>query len=79
MRALTPIEDFNLLFVTSFNDDEVDTIGGLVMQAFGHLPARGEFIEIKGYLFKVVIADSRRIIQLQVKIPEDAAQPNLEK
>ena len=79
VRALTPIEDFNLLFVTSFNDDEVDTIGGLVMQAFGHLPARGEFIEIKGYLFKVVIADSRRIIQLQVKIPEDAAQPNLEK
>ncbi len=41
VRALAPIEDFNDAFGTHFSDDEVDTIGGLVMQAFGHLPARG--------------------------------------
>ena len=37
------------------------------MQAFGHLPARGETIEIEGYLFKVAMADSRRIIRVHVK------------
>jgi magnesium and cobalt transporter len=48
------------------------------MQSFGHLPARGETIEIEGYLFKVAMADSRRIIQVHVKIPDDAPQPILE-
>jgi magnesium and cobalt transporter len=48
------------------------------MQSFGHLPARGESIEIDGYLFKVAMADSRRIIQVHVKIPDDAPQPILE-
>jgi magnesium and cobalt transporter len=78
VRALAPIEDFNKVFNTHFSDDEVDTIGGLVMQAFGHLPASEETIEIEGYLFKVTMADSRRIIQVHVKIPDDAAPPKLE-
>ncbi|TCV97977.1 CNNM family magnesium/cobalt transport protein CorC [Biostraticola tofi] len=78
IRALTPIEDFNDVFNTHFSDEEVDTIGGLVMQAFGHLPARGETIEIDGYAFKVAMADSRRIIQVHVKIPEDSPQPVME-
>src|SRR5476649_1328300 len=78
VRALAPIEDFNNVFQTHYSDDEVDTIGGLVMQSFGHLPARGETIEIDGYLFKVAMADSRRIIQVHVKIPDEAPQPILE-
>ncbi len=78
VRALAPIEDFNDTFGTHFSDEEVDTIGGLVMQAFGHLPARGEAIEIDGYQFKVAMADSRRIIQVHVKLPDDSPPPKLE-
>lgn len=78
VRALASIEDFNEAFDTHFSDEEVDTIGGLVMQAFGHLPARGESIDIDGYQFKVAMADSRRIIQVHVKLPDDAPQPKLE-
>lgn len=77
-RALASIEDFNDHFGSNFSDDEVDTIGGLVMQAFGHLPARGETINIDGYLFKVAMADSRRIIQVHVKIPGDLPLPHQE-
>ncbi|WP_434525514.1 CNNM family magnesium/cobalt transport protein CorC [Photorhabdus asymbiotica] len=78
VRALTQIEDFNEAFGTQFSNEEVDTIGGLVMQAFGHLPARGESVNIGGYLFKVAMADSRRIIQVHVTIPDNALIPNLE-
>ena len=78
VRALTPVEDFNEIFGTSFSDDEMDTIGGLVMQYFGRLPIRGEMITIDGYQFKVTIVDRRRIIQLHVTIPEDATVPHLE-
>ena len=78
VRALTPIEDFNEVFETHFSDEEVDTIGGLVMQGFGHLPARGESIEIEGYQFKVAMSDSRRIIEVHVRIPENAPLPTLD-
>ncbi|MFO6422882.1 CNNM family magnesium/cobalt transport protein CorC [Motilimonas sp. KMU-193] len=74
VRALTPIEDFNEEFKVNFADDEQDTIGGMVMHAFGHLPARGESIEIDGFTFKVVSADKRRLIQLQVKLPETISE-----
>ncbi|NOI64953.1 CNNM family magnesium/cobalt transport protein CorC [Vibrio sp. 99-8-1] len=70
VKALTTIEEFNDTFATKFNDDEVDTIGGMVMTTFGHLPSRGEVVEIDGYSFKVTSADNRRVVQLQVTIPE---------
>ncbi len=76
VNALTPIEEFNSFFGTDFNDDEVDTIGGLVMHAFGHLPKKGESVLLDGFSFKVVHADRRRLLQLQVRIP--ATQDNNE-
>lgn len=71
VRALTDIEDFNQQFATHFADEEADTIGGLVMQAFGYLPVRGEEISIDNINFKVTSADSRRIIQLRVTVPDE--------
>ncbi|MBY6186271.1 CNNM family magnesium/cobalt transport protein CorC [Marinobacter hydrocarbonoclasticus] len=68
VAALTPIEEFNEHFDASFSDQEYDTVGGLVSHAFGHLPERGELIELNGFEFKVVNADTRRLVQLQVRI-----------
>jgi magnesium and cobalt transporter len=65
IRALTPIEDFNERFGTRFSDDEFDTVGGLVMQRFGHLPGRGEHAELGGWRFTVLNADNRRIRLLE--------------
>ncbi|HAS3582358.1 TPA: CNNM family magnesium/cobalt transport protein CorC [Vibrio cholerae] len=70
VKALTTIEDFNHTFGTKFSDEEVDTVGGLVMTAFGHLPARGEVVDTAGYNFKVTAADSRRVVALQVTVPD---------
>ncbi|WP_086983330.1 CNNM family magnesium/cobalt transport protein CorC [Vibrio aphrogenes] len=72
VRALTDIDDFNDAFNTQYSDEEVDTVGGLVTLAFGHLPERGEVIELDGYSFKITAADNRKIIQLQVTIPNNA-------
>ncbi|MBU2898453.1 CNNM family magnesium/cobalt transport protein CorC [Vibrio hepatarius] len=75
VKALTTIEEFNETFNTSFSDEEVDTVGGLVMTAFGHLPSRGEVVEIEKYNFKVTSADNRRVLQLQVTIPDEEPLP----
>ncbi|SJZ52458.1 magnesium and cobalt transporter [Oceanospirillum multiglobuliferum] len=67
VKALTPIEDFNEHFHTDFSEEEFDTIGGIVMQRFGHLPNRNETTVLNGLEFKVVNADNRRIRLLQVQ------------
>lgn len=69
IHGLTPIEEFNDYFDTHFSDEEVDTVGGLIMHAFGHLPKKGESVTLDGFDFKVVHADRRRLLQLQVRIP----------
>jgi magnesium and cobalt transporter len=70
IQALTSLEDFNHYFETQFSANDIDTVGGLVTTAFGHLPKRGEETCIEGYQFKVINADSRRLVQLQVKVPQ---------
>lgn len=66
VKALTPVEDFNEYFDVGFSEDEFDTIGGIVTQKFGHLPKKDEEVQIDGFHFKVLSADSRRIRLLQV-------------
>ncbi|WP_286236781.1 HlyC/CorC family transporter [Neptuniibacter halophilus] len=66
VKALTPIEDFNEFFSVGFPDEEFDTIGGIVTQSFGHLPKKDETVDIDGFQFKILSADTRRIRLLQV-------------
>ncbi|MEP7183897.1 MAG: transporter associated domain-containing protein [Betaproteobacteria bacterium] len=77
VKAQTEIADFNTHFGTDFADDEFDTVGGLVLQAFGRLPKRGETATIGDWRFRVVRADSRRLHTLQVEAiaPPAAAAP----
>jgi magnesium and cobalt transporter len=67
VKAQTEIGDFNAHFGSDFADDEFDTVGGLVLQAFGRLPKRGEMATIGDFRFRVVRADSRRLYTLQVE------------
>jgi magnesium and cobalt transporter len=66
--ALTPIADFNERFGAHFNDDEFDTIGGLVVAAIGHLPEAGEEITLERFTFRVASADARRLLALHVSV-----------
>ncbi|WP_407354381.1 HlyC/CorC family transporter [Luteimonas sp. R10] len=66
--ALTPIEDFNERFGADFDDDEYDTIGGLVTAAIGHLPEAGEELALGRFGFRVARADARRLHALHVSV-----------
>jgi len=61
VKAQTEIVDFNEIVGTGFSDEDFDTVGGLVVNAFGRLPKRGEQVVIDGYRFRVTRADSRRL------------------
>jgi len=66
LKAITPIEDFNEHFGSDFSDEEFDTIGGLIMNALGHLPKRGEKVRLGGFTFKILRADARRVHLIHV-------------
>ena len=65
--AITDIEIFNEYFDVGLSDDECDTVGGLVIQAFGRLPEINEQIDIFGFNITVTAADRRKIITVDVR------------
>ena len=69
VKALTPVDDFNEFFETKFSEEEADTIGGIVLKAFGHMPETNDEIAIGDIQFKVTNSDKRRLIQLKVSVP----------
>ena len=71
VEALTAIDDFNALFNTEFSDDEFDTIGGVVVNAFGQLPSRNQSIQLNHFEFSVIRADERRLSSLRVRSVAD--------
>ena len=70
VKALTPIEMFNEVFDASLSEEDTDTVGGLVIAEFGHLPERDEIVTIDEYEFRVLNADNRRVHLLQL-VPAD--------
>jgi len=72
VKATIPISDFNEAFDTAFSDEEVETVGGLLIRHFGRLPRRGEMAVIAGWRFRVLRADSRRIYTLLAERVPDA-------
>lgn len=77
VKASTEIDDFNLALGTHFSDQEFDTVGGLVVSRFGHLPKRGESVRFDGFQFSILRADSRRLHAVRVTrlAPEDEGAP----
>ena len=73
IKAHTTLEEFNDYFGSAFDDSDYDTLGGLTVHAFGHLPSRGESVEVGGFRFTVVRADSRRVRLLNVERVSDSA------
>ena len=71
--ARTPLDEFEAetgrKLADPEDDEEVDTLGGLVFKLAGRVPARGEVIRHPdGPEFEVVDADPRRIKRLRVRL-----------
>ncbi|MBA1330105.1 magnesium/cobalt efflux protein CorC [Candidatus Endoriftia persephone str. Guaymas] len=78
VKARTEIGEFNDCFDSNLQDDEFDTVGGLVVNAFGHLPKKDESVDIGRFRFRVMRADSRRLHLLSLTLLQSAAPPQEE-
>lgn len=75
--ARTPLEEFeeeigvSLTAHDTVDEEEIDTLGGLVFMLSGRVPARGEVVvHPDGPEFEVIDADPRRIKRLRVRVPQ---------
>jgi len=69
--ARTPIEELqthlNVTLITPEQEEDIDTLGGLVFSLAGRIPSRGELVKHpSGIEFEVLEADPRRITKLRV-------------
>ncbi len=78
VKALTPVEDFNEFFEADWSDDDFDTVGGHVVNQFGHLPGRGEQITINGFEFTILRADNRRVHLMRMVVLPEAPESETE-
>ncbi len=69
----TPIAVVNQAFALHFPEDEFDTIGGLVAQEHGHVPRRGELVEMGGLRFSVMLTRGGAVRWFKVTRMADAA------
>ncbi len=79
--ARTDIDDFEKAlgrdFATADEEDDVDTLGGLVFTLAGRVPERGEIIRHPdGIEFEVVDADPRRLKRLRISDTLKRSKPS---
>ena len=56
----------------TWEEDEVDTLGGLVFLLAGHIPARGECVEHpSGWRLEAVDSDPRKILRVRLHAPDE--------
>ncbi len=62
-----PVDDLNDLLDTSFEeDDDYETVAGLVYRRLGHIPRPGEAVTVEGHVFTVEKVRAQRILLLKV-------------
>ena len=69
--ALLTLDDFNDKFESSLIDEDIETIGGYLVNQFEKVPKKQEMIEIDNFLFTILSADSKKINRIQLTIKKD--------
>ncbi len=82
-QSLAPLDEFEaaigMRLRNGEDDEDIDTLGGLVFLRIGRVPARGEIVPHEsGAEFEVVDADARRIKRIRVRLPDVVAASALE-
>ncbi len=67
INARIDIYSLSKLLEVDFEDEDADTLGGLIFSVLGHVPQQGEAVEMMGWRFTVVSVDGRRIEQARAE------------
>ncbi|MCY1151915.1 MAG: hemolysin family protein [Sphaerochaetaceae bacterium] len=68
--ARTNIEDLNNELNLKLEDDDFETVGGLVLEIFGRIPKKGESVEIDNNIFTVEEIDGHKIENITIDLSD---------
>jgi len=71
VHATTPLDAVNAAFGVELGDGAVETLGGAVAAALGHVPRRGERTQLGRLQLRVLRADNRRAHLFEVTVLAD--------
>jgi CBS domain containing-hemolysin-like protein len=71
MTARYSLFDLGELFGLELEDEDVDTVGGLLTKELGHLPARGDSVEVSGLRITAEVVEARRKRLITVRVEQD--------
>ncbi len=82
-KGMFRIDEFNDYFhleaQNEVEDEDIETIGGLVLKQLGHIAEVGDCCSLDGFTFKVVEVDGARIVKIKIiappKVPEETEEP----
>ena len=63
--ALLSLDDFNQKFDCNLVDNDIETIGGFLVNKFEKVPKKQETLEREDFLFTILSADSKKINRIQ--------------
>lgn len=73
------LDDLNDAIGTSFDSEDYDSIGGLIIEKLDHLPEAGEAAELEdGTTLQVMEMDKNRIDKVKVTLPDPVTQDSIE-
>lgn len=69
--ASASVRDFEERFEVDLGERDFDTLAGMIVHRLGRVPARGESVQMHGYLFEVLESDAKRVRTLRMTaVPE---------
>lgn len=69
------LDELNQHFDIDYTEEEVDTVGGLIMAHLGRIPVVGDVVELNGIRYIVEQVASRAVDSALVELPEDESDP----
>ena len=71
VNALIPIEEFNAYFHRDFDEEDVETLSGLIMKTAGSLPSEGDVVQLDDMNFTIMPFTGNYIGQVELSFSRD--------
>ena len=68
INAMLRIDEVNELFNTELEEEEIETIGGLILKHLGRVATVGDKVSLNGFIFRVETTEGARITKLKMQI-----------
>ncbi|MCG8570558.1 MAG: hemolysin family protein [Spirochaetes bacterium] len=76
INARISLEELNEALGTSFDNPDIDTLGGLIYMLFERIPSKNEKVQYQNYVFTIEHISGRKIEKVKLQYVDDNGEKN---